>query len=115
MIYAGLTPQDERVKGAVEWIRKNYDLTANPGLGQSGLYYGYNTFAKALAALGDNKFADDKGVEHDWRAELVAELAKRQKEDGSWVNTEKRFMEGDPNLVTSYCLLALSVCQPTSH
>ncbi len=114
MIYCGLTPDDERVKAAVDWIRKNYDLTANPGLGQAGVYYGYNTFAKALSALGEKTIDDDKGTEHDWRAELVAELAKRQQQDGSWVNTDKRFMEGDPNLVTAYCLLALSNCKPSS-
>ncbi len=45
---------------------------------------------------------------HDWKAELVAALAKRQAADGSWVNPADRFMEGDPNLVTSYGLLALA-------
>jgi len=38
----------------------------------------------------------------------VAALAKRQGPDGSWVNTADRFMEGDPNLVTAYALLALA-------
>ncbi len=114
MIYCGLAPDDERVKAAVDWIRKNYDLTANPGLGQAGVYYGYNTFAKSLSALGEKTIADSKGAEHDWRAELVTELAKRQQADGSWVNTDKRFMEGDPNLVSAYCLLALSNCKPSS-
>ncbi len=52
MIYCGLTLDDERVKAAVDWIRKNYDLTANPGLGQAGVYYGYNTFAKARKCFG---------------------------------------------------------------
>ena len=32
----------------------------------------------------------------------------RQSPDGSWVNPADRFMEGDPNLVTAYALLALS-------
>src|SRR6185295_11840813 len=56
MIFAGLGPGDERVKAAIDWIGKNYDLNSNPGLGQKGLYYGYHTFAKALAALGQEKF-----------------------------------------------------------
>ena len=51
---------------------------------------------------------DDKGVEHNWRAELVAALAKRQEPNGGWANRDDRFMEGDPNIVTSYALLALA-------
>jgi squalene-hopene/tetraprenyl-beta-curcumene cyclase len=111
MIYAGVKPDDPRVKAALGWLKKNYDLESNPGMGASGQYYYYHTFAKALSALGEDKFADDKGTEHDWRKELIAELASRQKEDGSWINDEKRWMEGDPSLVTAYALLALSYCK----
>jgi squalene-hopene/tetraprenyl-beta-curcumene cyclase len=45
---------------------------------------------------------------HEWRSELIAALASRQKADGSWTNPADRFLEGDPNLVTAYDLLALS-------
>ena len=38
----------------------------------------------------------------------MAALAKRQQPEGSWVNPADRFMEGDPNLVTAYALLALA-------
>lgn len=111
MIYAGVKPNDPRVKAALTWLQKHYDLKENPGMGQAGLFYYYNTFAKALAATGQDEFVDEKGVKHDWRKELVAELASRQREDGSWVNGEKRWMEGDANIVTAYALLALSYCQ----
>ncbi len=112
MIYAGLSADDPRVKAAVKWIRMNYDLTSNPGMGASGLYYYYHTFAKALDALKEDVFADQQGNKHDWRADLRAELARRQLPDGSWVNEADRWMEGDPNLVTAYALLALSYCKP---
>jgi squalene-hopene/tetraprenyl-beta-curcumene cyclase len=112
MIYAGLKPDDKRVKAAVDWIKKNYSVSDNPGLAQRGVFYGYHTFSKALKMLGSDKIIDAKGTEHDWRAELLAELAKRQQEDGSWVNTDKNFMEGDPNLVTGYVLLTLSNIKP---
>jgi squalene-hopene/tetraprenyl-beta-curcumene cyclase len=114
MIFAGLGPQDERVKAAINWVKNHYDLSSNPGLGQAGLYYGYHTFAKALSALGSDQFTDAKGVQHPWKAELLQELVKRQQEDGSWVNLEKRFQEGDPNLVTAYVLLTLSYAKPAS-
>jgi squalene-hopene/tetraprenyl-beta-curcumene cyclase len=108
MIYAGLTRDDPRVKAAYDYITRHYSLDENPGIGQQGLYYYYHTFAKALAMLGQPTITDAGGQVHEWRAELVAALAKRQAADGSWVNPADRFMEGDPNLVTSYALLALA-------
>jgi squalene-hopene/tetraprenyl-beta-curcumene cyclase len=61
-----------------------------------------------MTVLGESKLTDSAGTAHDWRAELVAALAKRQQPEGSWVNPADRFMEGDPNLVTAYALLALA-------
>jgi squalene-hopene/tetraprenyl-beta-curcumene cyclase len=112
MIYAGVGPDDERVKAAVSWIAKNYDLSQNPGMGDAGLYYYYHTFAKALDALRKDAIADAQGNQHSWRMELFQALAERQKEDGSWTNENARWMEGDPNLVTGYCLLCLAYCKP---
>jgi len=112
MIHAGLAPDDPRVKAAVEYIRNHYSVDENPGLAQNGLYYYYQTFAKALALVGEPTLVDASGKSHDWRAELVAALAARQIPDGGWVNKADRFMEGDPNLVTSYGLLALAYARP---
>jgi squalene-hopene/tetraprenyl-beta-curcumene cyclase len=108
MIYAGLTADDPRVKAAQDFIRKHYTLDENPGLGQRGLYYYYQTFAKTLTLLGKPVFIDSSGGEHDWRADLVAALAKRQAASGAWVNSTAGFLEGDANLVTGYGLLALA-------
>jgi squalene-hopene/tetraprenyl-beta-curcumene cyclase len=111
MIYAGVKPDDPRVKAALAWLQKHYDLDSNPGMGTAGLYYYYHTFAKALAALGQDTFVDEKGVKHDWRKELIVELASRQRPDGSWVNENNKWLEGDASLVTGYALLALSYCK----
>lgn len=108
MIYAGLGPDDPRVKAAYEWIRGHYNLAENPGMGTAGLFYYYHTFAKALHTLGKNELVDANGAAHDWRAELLAELLKKQKPDGSWTNENSRWMEGDPNLVSGYVLLTLA-------
>lgn len=108
LIYAGLTPEDPRAKAALGYIKKNYTVEENPGLGQRGLYYYYQVFAKALALLGDDQFEDANGVKHDWRADLIAALAKRQGPNGELVNPTDGFLEGDANLVTSYGLLALA-------
>ena len=112
MIYAGVKPDDPRVKAAVKWIGMHYDLASNPGMGDAGLFYYYHTFAKALDAMKADVFVDQQGAKHDWRAELRAELARRQLADGSWVNEADRWMEGDPSLVTGYALLALAYCKP---
>lgn len=114
MIHAGLTVDDPRAKAALEYIKKHYTLDENPGMGQNGLYYYYQVFAKALAVLGAETLTDAKGVDHNWRADLVAALAKRQGQGGEWVNPADRFMEGDPNLVTSYALLALAAARKKS-
>ena len=108
MIYAGLSKDDPRVESALGFIRKNYSVDENPGMGQQGLYYYYHTFAKALNLLKVETITDSAGKSHDWRAELVTALSKRQKADGSWTNPADRFLEGDANLVTAYGLLALS-------
>jgi squalene-hopene/tetraprenyl-beta-curcumene cyclase len=114
MIYAGLKPDDPRVKAAAEYITKHYTLEENPGMGQAGLYYYYQTFAKTLALIGRHEITDATGIAHPWKLELVGALAKRQADDGSWVNPADRFMEGDPNLVTSYGLLAMAYANYTA-
>jgi squalene-hopene/tetraprenyl-beta-curcumene cyclase len=111
MIYAGVSREDKRVQAAIKWLSKNYDLEQNPGMGDAGLYYYYHTFAKAFHALGEDTFKDDKGVEHDWRKELIAELQSRQQANGSWLNENSKWLEGDANLVTGYALLTLSYCR----
>lgn len=112
MLYAGVGPDDPRVKAAFSWIRKHYTVESNPGLDQQGLFYYYQTFAKTLDALDLDQLEDASGTKHDWRHDLVVQLAKSQKDNGSWVNGTPRWSEGDPNLATGYALLALSYCDP---
>ena len=112
MIYAGVKPDDPRIQAALEWIRNHYQLDTNPGMGLAGLYYYYHVFAKALDAAGIDTFEDAQGVEHDWRQDLLRELVNKQRPDGSWINEEIRWMEGEPSLVTGYALLALAYVRP---
>jgi squalene-hopene/tetraprenyl-beta-curcumene cyclase len=114
MIHAGLTRDDPRVKAAHGYITKHYTLDENPGLGQVGLYYYYQVFARTMALLAEPTVTDASGKAHDWRKELVAALGRRQSPGGGWVNPSDRFMEGDPNLVTAYALLALADARPKS-
>jgi squalene-hopene/tetraprenyl-beta-curcumene cyclase len=111
MIFAGLSKDDKRVKAATDWIGKNYDLKTNPGKGPAGLYYYYQVMAKALDAAKLDQITDAEGKAHNWRQELLAELAARQQANGSWVNESDRWMEGDAHLVTGFALQALAKCR----
>ena len=110
-LYAGVGKDDPRVKAARKWVERHYTLEQNPGMGTAGLFYYYHTFAKALDALGEKEIVDAKGVKHDWKAELVAELKKRQKPDGTWANDNAAFMETAPELATAFAVLALGYCK----
>ena len=110
LLYAGVSRDDPRVQAAKQWIADHYTLEENPGVQQQGLYYYYHVFAKSLAAYGEPLLVDSKGVEHNWRHDMIETLSKRQSPDGSWVNTADRWYEGDASLVTGYSLLALSYC-----
>ncbi len=110
LVYAALTKNDPRTKAALDWISNNYTLEQNPGQGTAGLFYYYNTFGSALGASGLDKISTVDQGKRDWRKDLVAELAKTQQSDGSWVNSNRQWFENDPNLCTAFALLALSFC-----
>jgi squalene-hopene/tetraprenyl-beta-curcumene cyclase len=62
-----------------------------------------------MAAYGEPLVTDTDGVSHDWRRDLGKRLLALQDADGSWVNKDSsRWWEGDPNLVTSWSLIALN-------
>jgi squalene-hopene/tetraprenyl-beta-curcumene cyclase len=107
MLYAGVSPEDYRVKAAVKYLSKNYSVTSNPGMGPAGLYYYLQTMSKALGVMGRDSFETQDGA-RPWKKDVLDQLAKTQKVDGSWTNPEPRWMEGDPNLVTAYALLTLA-------
>lgn len=113
MIYAQLPRSDPRVRSAVEWAARHWDLEENPGMGANGLFFFYSVLGKALNAYGVDELQGEGDGNIKWREDLIREVAARQilddtGESGHWINTEsKRFLEGDPVLVTSYSLLAL--------
>jgi squalene-hopene/tetraprenyl-beta-curcumene cyclase len=116
MIYCGVSKEDPRMQKALEWIKAHYTVEFNPGMPAAisgrGLYYYYHTMAKCLDVMGVDTIEDSAGVKHNWRADITAALAKRQKADGSWINETDRWLEGDPHLVTGYALMALGHCKP---
>jgi squalene-hopene/tetraprenyl-beta-curcumene cyclase len=108
-IYAHVDKKDPRVVAVLDWLRGNYTLAENPGMGQQGYYYYLHLMTKALAAADVEKLKLADGREVDWRAEVGRQLLKLQRPDGSWVNLEERFWERDPVLVTTYSMMALEI------
>jgi len=106
-IYANLKKDDPRVLAVFDWLRNNYTLDENPGMGQEGLFYYYHTMAKALSIYGVDELELKDGKKINWRKDLAMKLLNLQKPDGSWVNENNRWMEKDPILVTTYALIAL--------
>ncbi|MFO0875917.1 MAG: prenyltransferase/squalene oxidase repeat-containing protein [Gemmataceae bacterium] len=115
----GLGRADERYTKALEWANKHYTVAENPGLPAgteaNGYYYYLMMMAQCLDQLGIDEVQDSQGKKHDWRAEMVAELAKKQRKDGSWSNQAERWMEGNPDVCTAYALVALSHCKPKTR
>jgi len=111
MCHAKLTRSDPRVKSALGYCSKYWNVEENPGMGNQGLYYYYDILARALSVAGVDVLEQPDGRKVDWKAELSARLLKLQRPDGSWVNDNNRFWENDPVLVTSFAILTLSLCK----
>ncbi len=107
LIYAGLNENDPRVRAAYDWIRSHWTFQENPGLGQQGLYYYWLAMSRALRAAQQPIITDAEGTPHDWRRELADAILRRQRTDGSWMNPEDRWLEGEQEMATLYAILAL--------
>jgi len=108
MIYARLKKDDPRVKAAVKWGARHYDLTKNPGLGPEGHYYYLQVFAKAHSVLGNEYVVTPDGKKHNWRVDLIKALLSLQKGKGEWYNDKNgRWWESLPELVTAYSMLSM--------
>ena len=108
-IYANLKRDDPRVVAVFDWLRANYTLDENPGMGPQGLYFYLHTMTKALTALGVEELELKDGRKLDWRREVAMKLLNLQQRDGSWSNDNARWWEKDPALITSYAVLALEM------
>jgi squalene-hopene/tetraprenyl-beta-curcumene cyclase len=108
-IYAGLSNDDPRVIAVKDWIRSNYTIEENPGMGQQGYFYYLHLLTKALTVSGADRLRLADGTEVAWRDEVALRLLKLQRADGSWVNPEPRWWESDSVLVTCYAVMALEL------
>jgi squalene-hopene/tetraprenyl-beta-curcumene cyclase len=108
-IYARVGRDDPRVTAVLDWLRSNYTLEENPGMGPQGYFYYLHLLTKALTAARVDRLRLADGREPAWRDEVAARLLQLQQADGSWVNTHPRWWETDRSLVTAYALLTLEM------
>jgi squalene-hopene/tetraprenyl-beta-curcumene cyclase len=95
------------VRSALEWASRHWSVDQNPGMGQKGLFYYFNIMAKALSLHGADTLSGPDESTIPWKKELIEKLAATQRPDGSWLNKDNQFWEGDAVLVTSYAILTL--------
>lgn len=108
-IYADMKRDDARVRAVFDWLRKNFTLEENPGMGPQGLYFYFHTMAKALSLYGVDELELADGAKVRWREALAKRVLSMQNADGSWINESNRWWEKDAALVTSYAVLTLEV------
>jgi squalene-hopene/tetraprenyl-beta-curcumene cyclase len=106
-VWSNVKKDDRRVQSVMKWIRNNYTVDENPGIGQKTVYYYYMVFAKALQAIGEPVIVDAKGVSHNWREDLARKLISLQQPEGYWVNTDPAEMQNNKVLVTTFTLMAI--------
>ncbi|MGE3808582.1 MAG: prenyltransferase/squalene oxidase repeat-containing protein [Gemmataceae bacterium] len=100
----GLPVDHPRCRAAHAWLSKHFRPGIHPGNypeARAGLQPGvYFYYAAALARCGPDK-----------PEELVADLLKRQRPDGSWCNEAGAQREDDPLVATALALQALNRCR----
>ncbi|MFN0126931.1 MAG: prenyltransferase/squalene oxidase repeat-containing protein [Verrucomicrobiales bacterium] len=107
LIYAKLSPDDDRVKAVLAWLQDNFSATENPGLGGQGLYYYYHSMAKALTALNLGQLQKSDGTQIDWRQKIGNQILNAQDPSGSWTNPAARWRESDTAYATALATLTL--------
>lgn len=122
-VYLDLAPTDPRLATAQDWVRKNYQFDANPGMTtgreNEGLFYYFMTMAKTFGLLGVTTVALPDGRVVDWRADLFQAISAKAKavalpgenQGVLWINSSKRWMEGDPLVATAFMVKGLSRIQ----
>ncbi len=112
LIYCGYPKEDRRIAAALDWLRRNYALTANPGMSEprSRLYDYWYSWATAMAVLEARTFVDADQVRHNWPRELLDLLAAEQQPDGCWLNPleSESIREAHPAVTTSLAILTLT-------
>ncbi|HEY2840373.1 MAG TPA: hypothetical protein VGJ26_14550 [Pirellulales bacterium] len=114
----GVKANDARAAAAIDWLARQDKVDVVPGFAApesegedepdgasaaEGLrFYYYAALARVIRAYPEAKFAERK-------TELIAEIIRRQRPDGSWQNANNVMREDDPLIATSLAIAALGI------
>jgi squalene-hopene/tetraprenyl-beta-curcumene cyclase len=118
LLQCGLGSDHPRVVAARAWLEQRFTATTHPGqfaedrevLREATYYYYAWSVSHAFARLGLRRLRGPSG-EVDWAETLAAELMRRQRTDGAWMNPFTDAKEDDPLVATPWAAAALAVCR----
>jgi squalene-hopene/tetraprenyl-beta-curcumene cyclase len=99
---------DNRVKAALNWIQNHYDFNSHPGMGTTAYYYYLQTAASALEAYGEPIIQGKEGKQYHWTSDLLTKVINLQQENGSWINENRKYWEGNPILVSARSIITVN-------
>jgi len=112
----GVPRDDPRVQAAARWLYERFSVSVPPGdfpedrlwQRESAWYYYVWSLPHALMALGVLDVPTPRGPIR-WPVALPEELLRRQRPDGSWVNSWTAMQEDDPLVATPLALAGLGI------
>jgi hypothetical protein len=118
LLACGLPLSHPRIVSARHWLATHFSVEHNPGkfvaanedLRDATYYYYVWSLSQALLSLGERTIETPAG-KIDWAAAIAAELLRRQRHDGSWINTFTDGKEDDPLVATPFAISALASCR----
>ncbi len=93
----GVSVEDKQIQNGINWLRKYWTLTRNPG-SNSWLYY----YLLSLQRFSDIPPKIDTLAGHNWYDEISQMMVANQQTDGRWHGTESDF------LTTCFAVMTLS-------
>ncbi|HEV8606428.1 MAG TPA: hypothetical protein VGQ99_13730 [Tepidisphaeraceae bacterium] len=113
----GLPADHPRIEAARVWFAKRFDVEHNPGtfvpanedLRDATYFYYCRGLARVMQRLGWRQWQKDK-QSIDGASAIIEALLKRQRPDGSWVNSFTDGREDDPLVATPMAAEALRLC-----
>ena len=93
----GVSIEDPQVQKGIDWIRKHWSLTRNPG-SNSWLYY----YLLSLQRFSDIPPKLETLAGHDWYNEIASMMVTEQQPDGKWHGGQSDF------LATCFAVMTLS-------
>lgn len=108
---SGNPPEDGRIADGIHWVEQVYTWDVNPTTtddwGTNSLYYYFLSMSKALSMARTSTLNSIHLGVRDWYLDLYQKLKNAQYPDGRWVSDNNYVWENNPDLATSWALLAL--------